>query len=272
MCKVLKVNRSTVYKIMNHKMSDQEIDRIDLESRIIDIYNEFDSIYGAPKIRRELMKQGYYASLKRVSTYMKRLGLRSIVTKKYKPGSSYKAPDDKVNLIEQDFKTNYPNQKWTMDITYVWTVYDGWTYLASVMDMHSRLIIGYSYQRHMKQDIVLESLRQALYKTKDTKGIIVQSDLGSQYLSYGVEQFLQVNGIIHSYSRKGIPQDNAPIEAFHSIIKREKLNRVVLKTYKVAKTVIFSYIEGFYNRRRIHSSINYMTPYEAHYLKKEILT
>lgn len=272
MCRVLKVNRSTVYKMMNHTMSNHEIDRIDLESRIIDIYNEFDSVYGAPKIRRELMKQDYYASIKRVSTYMKRLGLRSITTKKYKPGKTEKAPNDKENLMKQDFSTDYPNQKWTMDITYIWTVYDGWTYLASVMDMHSRLIIGYSYQKHMCKEIVLESLRQAVYKTHDTRGIMVQSDLGSQYLSYDVEQFLQANGILHSYSRKGIPQDNAPIEAFHSIIKREKLSRVVLKTYEDAKTVIFSYIEGFYNRRRIHSSIDYMTPYEVHYSKKEILT
>lgn len=91
-------------------------------------------------------------------------------------------------------------------------------------------------------------------------------------MKFYVEQFLQANGILHSYSRKGIPQDNAPIEAFHSIIKREKLNRLVLKTYEKAKTVIFKYIEGFYNRRRTHRSINYMTPYEVHYSKKEILT
>ena len=166
---------------MNHTMSNHEIDRIDLESRIIDIYNEFDSVYGAPKIRRKLMKQDYYASLKHISTYMKRLGLRSIITKKYKPGKTEKAPDDKENLMEQDFSTEYPNQKWSMDITYVWTVYDGWTYLASVMDMHSRLIIGYSYQKHMCKEIVLESLRQAVYKTHETRGVMVQSDLGSQY-------------------------------------------------------------------------------------------
>lgn len=257
---------------MNHKISNQEIDRLDLESRIIELYNTFDSVYGAPKIQRELMKQGYYASLKRVSTYMKRLGLRSIITKKYKPGSKNKAPNDKENLMDQDFKTTTPNEKWVMDITYIWTVYDGWTYLASVMDLHSRMIIGYSYQRHMKQEMVLESLRQAVYKTNDTSNVMVQSDLGSQYLSYEVESFLQANGIVHSYSRKGIPQDNAPIEAFHSIIKREKLNRVILKTYEEAKTVIFKYIEGFYNRKRIHGSIDYKTPYQVHYSKSEILT
>ena len=272
MCDVLKVNRSSAYKVMNHQMSDQEIDRIDLESRIIDIYNEFEGIYGAPKIQQELLKQDYYTTVKRVSKYMRRLGLRSITTKKYKPGKNEKAPDGKENILEQDFSTSGPNQKWTMDITYVWTVYDGWTYLASVMDMHSKLILGYSYQKHMRKEMVLESLKQAAYKTYNTRGIIVQSDLGSQYLSYEVEEFLREYGILHSYSRKSIPQDNSPIEAFHSIIKREKLNRVVLKTFEEAKTVIFKYIEGFYNRKRIHGSIDYSTPHEVHYSKKEILT
>ena len=267
MCKVLHLNRSTVYKIFKHQMSDREIRRLELESKIIEIYNEFDSIYGAPKIRRELIKQGYYASLKRVSVYMRRLELRSIITKKYKPGSTSKAPDDKENIMNQDFTTLYPNQKWVMDITYIWTVYDGWTYLASVMDLHSKMIIGYSYQRHMKQEIVLESLRQAVYKTKQTKGIIVQSDLGSQYLSYDVEQFIENYEMIHSYSRKGTPYDNAPIETFHSIIKRERLSRMVLKTFEEAKLVIFEYIEGFYNRKRIHSSIDYQTPYQVYYSK-----
>lgn len=267
MCKVLKLNRSTVYKVMNHKLSNQAIDRLDLESRIIDLFNEFDSIYGSPKLVKELKKQGYITTIKRVSKYMKRLGLRSITVKKYKPGASSKAPDNKPNLMGQDFSTTAPNQKWVMDITYVWTVYDGWTYLASVMDVHSKMIVGYSYDKRMKQEIVLESLRQAVFKTKVTEGIMVQSDLGSQYLSYDVEEFLKEYGLIHSYSRKGTPYDNSPIEAFHSVIKREKLNRIVLKNYDHAKLVIFEYIEGFYNRNRIHGSIGYRTPIEVHYLK-----
>ena len=118
----------------------------------------------------------------------------------------------------------------------------------------------------MKQEIVLESLRQAVYKTKQTKGIIVQSDLGSQYLSYDVEQFIKNYEMIHSYSRKGTSYDNAPIETFHSIIKRS-FSRMVLKTFEEAKLVIFEYIEGFCNRKRIHSSIDYQTPYQVYYSK-----
>ena len=267
MCKVLKVNRSTVYKIITRTPSNQELDRVELESKIIDMYNKFESVYGAPKIQKELLKIGYYTTVRRVSVYMKRLSLRSIITKKYKPTSKEKVSDGKPNIIAQDFSTSYPNQKWAMDITYIWTVNDGWTYLASVIDLHSRMIIGYGYQRNMKQELVLESLRQAVYKTKNTEGIIVHSDLGSQYLSYDVESFITENKMVHSYSRKGTPYDNAPIESFHSIIKREKLNRLVLKTFEEAKLIIFEYIEGFYNRNRIHSSIGYQTPYQVHYLK-----
>src|SRR5690554_620239 len=128
MCKVLKLNRSTVHKVMHHKLGNQEIDRLDLESRLINIFNEFDHIYGAPKLTRELAKQGNITTIKHVSKYMKRLGLRSITVKKHKPGSSSKAPDGKPNLMDQDFATTRPNQKWVMDITYIWTVYDGWTY------------------------------------------------------------------------------------------------------------------------------------------------
>lgn len=139
--------------------------------------------------------------------------------------------------------------------------------LAFVMDLHSKMIIGYCYDKRMKQDIVLESLRQAVFKTKITEGIMIQSDLGNQYLSYDVEEFLKAHGMIHSYSRKGTPYDNSPIEAFHSVIKSEKLNRMILKNHDQAKLVIFEYIEGFYNRNKIHSSIGYQIPYQVHYLK-----
>ena len=267
MCKVLKINRSTVYKIFNTLMSLREIDRLDLESRIIDLYQAFDGIYGAPKLQKELLKQGYYASIKRVSRYMKRLGLRSIITKKYNPGSKSKAPNDKVNHMNREFGTSMTNEKWVMDITYIRTIYNGWTYLASVMDLHSKMIIGYCYSKRMTKEIVIESIKQAIYKTKDTKGIIVQSDLGSQYLSYEVEELLSKHGIIHSYSRKGNPADNSPIEAFHSIIKREYIYRQIFKNYEEAKLGIFRYIEGFYNRKRIHGSIDYKTPIEVYYLK-----
>ena len=267
MCKVLHLNRSTIYKIINHNISNQEINRLELESKIIDIYNGSKQIYGAPKITKVLEKQGYHTSEKRISRYMKRLSIKSIVVKKYKPQSVSKAPDDKENLMNQEFQTTAINQKWVMDITYIPTVYDGWTYLASTEDLHAKIILGYCYSRHMKQEIVLESLRQAAYRATETKGIMIQSDLGSQYLSYEVEEFLKQNGMIHSYSRKGTPYDNAPMESFHSILKKELVYRRVFKTFEEARVAIFEFIEGWYNRNRIHGSINYQTPYQVYYLK-----
>lgn len=151
MCNVLKLNRSTVYKILNHQISNREIDRLDLESRIIDIFDEYDSVYGAPKIHELLLAQGYYASIKRIGRYMKRLNLKSIIKIKYRPFVKSKAPDDKQNLMNKDFTTTATNQKWVMDITYIKTVQKGWTFLASVMDLNSRMIIGYVYEKHMRK-------------------------------------------------------------------------------------------------------------------------
>lgn len=267
MCKVLKLNRSTVYKVINHTISNQAINRLELESKIIDIYNQSKHIYGAPKITKMLERVGIHTSQKRVSRYMKRLGLKSIVVKKYKPQNNSEAPEGKENIMNQDFSTTTINQKWVMDITYIPTVYDGWTYLASIEDVHAKMIVGYTFSKHMKQEIVLDSLRKAVYRVKDTKGIMVQSDLGSQYLSYDVEEFLQKHEMIHSYSRKGTPYDNAPMESFHSILKKEYVHRKVFKTFDEARVGLFEFIEGWYNRNRIHGSIDYQTPYQVYYSK-----
>lgn len=267
MCRVLKLNRSTVYKILNHQISKREIDRLDLESRIIDIFDEYDAVYGAPKIHELLLAQGYYASIKRIGRYMKRLNLRSVIKIKYRPGSKSKAPDDKPNLMNKDFTTTAPNQKWVMDITYIRTIQDGWTFLASVMDLHSRMIIGYAYEKHMRKEMVIDSIQQAIDKAGFIDGLMVQSDLGSQYLSYEVESLLEKHKIIHSYSRKGTPSDNSPIEAFHAVLKREYVSRRVFKNYDEAKLSLFQYIEAFYNRKRIHGSIGYRVPIQVYYSK-----
>jgi len=135
------------------------------------------------------------------------------------------------------------------------------------MDLHSRMIIGYAYEKHMRKEMVLESIKQAIDKAGFTEGLMVQSDLGSQYLSYEVESLLENNGIIHSYSRKGSPGDNSPMEAFRSVLKREYVSRQIFKNYEETKLGIFQYIEGFYNRKRIHGSIGYQIPIQVYYSK-----
>lgn len=195
---------------------------------------------------------------------MSAMQIRSIVVKKFRYHSEKVTSDDKENLINRDFTTTSINQKWCTDITYIHTLKDGWTYLASVMDLHSKKIIGYAYDVTMTADLAVRAVENACLNVKHTKGLILHSDLGTQYTSCSFENYLESKGIIHSFSRKGNPYDNACIESFHSILKKEEVNHKKYYDFKAARRAIFEYIESWYNRKRIHSAINYLTPQAAH--------
>ena len=169
-------------------------------------------------------------------------------------------PDDKENILSRDFKADSINQKWCTDITYIHVLKEGWTYLASVMDLCSRKIIGYAYGTAMTAELALEAVKNACLNVKSTEGIILHSDLGSQYTSQLFEDYLSGAKIRHSFSRKGNPYDNACIESFHSVLKKEEVYLHSYQDSKEARKAIFEYIESWYNRKRIHSAINYMTP------------
>lgn len=141
---------------------------------------------------------------------------------------------------------------------------DGWTYLASVMDLYSKKILGYAYDKTMTTELALKAVENACLNIKDTKGIILHSDLGTQYTSSIFENHLKSKGIIYSFSRKGNPYDNAPIESFHSLLKKEMVNQNKYYDSDTARRAIFEYIESWYNRKRIHSSLNYLTPEAVH--------
>lgn len=195
---------------------------------------------------------------------MAQMGLRSIVIKKYRPYSSKENVQERDNILNRDFKTTNINQKWCTDITYVHTLKDGWTYLASVMDFYSKKIIGYAYGKSMTAELAVKAVENACLNVKDAKGIILHSDLGTQYTSQFFEGYLKEKGILHSFSRKGNPYDNACIESFHSVLKKEEIHHHKYYDFEVARKAIFEYIESWYNRKRIHSSINYMTPQAVH--------
>ena len=167
-------------------------------------------------------------------------------------------PDDKENILKRDFTADTINQKWCTDITYIYVLKEGWTYLASVMDLCSRKIIGYACGTSMTADLAVEAVKNACLNVKDTRGIILHSDLGSQYTSQIFETYLSRKGIVHSFSRKGNPYDNACIESFHSVLKKEEIYLYTSQDFKEARRVIFEYIEAWYNRKRIHSSIGYI--------------
>lgn len=187
--------------------------------------------------------------------------LRSVVVKKYNhQANKGTIPDDKENLLKRDFHAETINRKWCTDITYIHVLKEGWTYLASVMDLCSRKIIGYAYGTTMTADLAVQAVKNACLNVKETKGIMLHSDLGSQYTSQAFEGYLTAKEMLHSFSRKGNPYDNACIESFHSVLKKEEIYLHTYQDFKEADRAIFEYIESWYNRKRIHSAIDYLTP------------
>lgn len=199
-------------------------------------------------------------SLKRVQRLMTKAEIRSITKKKYRSHSSREKVLERKNLLERDFSTTTINEKWVADITYIHTLRDGWCYLASVMDLHSKKIVGYSFSRSMTTDLVMKALGNAYSIQKPAKGLLLHTDLGSQYTSSAFTEYIQSHGIIQSFSQKGCPYDNACIESFHAILKKEEVNHAQYLDYHSAKLAMFQFIEGWYNRKRIHSSLGYQTP------------
>jgi transposase InsO family protein len=147
---------------------------------------------------------------------MTKAKIRSITKKKYRPYSSREKVMERKNLLDRDFSTTTINEKWVADITYIHTVRDGWCYLASVMDLHSKKIVGYSFSRSMTTDLVMNALENAYSIQKPAKGLLLHTDLGSQYTSTEFMQYVQTRGIFQSFSQKGCPYDNACIESFHA--------------------------------------------------------
>lgn len=260
MCKVLGIPRSTYYKTHNPICSKRAIENKNYETEIACIYKDSNKRYGAPKIHKVLQSKGFSISIKRVQRLMSKLGLKSIVSQKFRPYRSESVAYERRNLLKRDFSTESINQKWVGDITYIHTIKHGWCYLASVMDLHSRKIIGYSFSTAMDTQIIIAALDNA-YKTQNPTGsLIFHSDLGTQYTSVEFTKRLMDYNITPSYSMKGCPYDNACIESFHSILKKEEVNTVKYYDFDSAKLAMFKFIESWYNRKRIHGSIGYITP------------
>ena len=221
-------------------------------------------------IHRQLIKEGLSISLKRVQRLMKSAGLVSIIQKKYTP---YKQSKELVlehdNILEQDFSTTSINQKWVSDITYIYVQKEGWCYLASVMDLHSKKIIGYHFSKQMTTDIIVQALKNAYASQRPKDTVILHTDLGSQYTSQDFKNLTSELNIVQSFSRKGCPYDNACIESFHATLKKEEVYQTTYVTFEQARIALFQYIEGWYNRKRIHGSINYLTPEECEQLSRK---
>ncbi len=270
LCKCMGIHHSVYYYHKNHTTNQYKEENIKLDKEIMEIYAESKRRYGSPKIQRKLENKGIKVSQKRVARRMKILGIRSIVVKKFNYAGNKKVDDtNKINLLEQNFKAEAPKEKWVGDITYIYTKEIGWTYLAAVMDLYDLKIIGYAYGKHMTAELVIQALNNAVCTRGIKEGLIFHSDLGSQYTSNSYEELLKTLNIKHSYSKKGYPYDNASMESFNAILKKEEVNQKSYVTFEETKLAIFEFIESWYNNKRIHSSLGYITPNEKERLYYE---
>ena len=264
MCSALKFPRSTYYATLNHVPSKREQEYVAFSNEVLNVYNEFKKRYGAIKIHRELNERDIPCSVKRVQRHMKKLDIKSIVIKKYQYQKNQGTiPDNKENILNRDFNADTVFKKLVIDITYIHVVNEGWTYLASVMDLYDRKIIGWAYGKNITAELATKAVKNACLNISNTTGIILHSDLGSQYTSDEFESYLQAQGMIHSFSRKGNPYDNACIESFHSVLKKEEVYTTTYHTFEEANAALFEYIESFYNRKRRHSALGYKTPQQV---------
>lgn len=227
-------------------------------------YEKSKQRYGAIKLQQSLIRQGIYVSIKRVQRRMKEMGIRSVVIRKYRPQrSTGSVLEGRENILKQDFKAEGPNEKWVTDITYIWTEAERWTYLATVLDLYTKKAVGYSYGKEMTTELASKAVKQAWQAQGCPKGVILHSDLGSQYTSEEFTEMVARFGMKHSFSKKGCPYDNACIESFHAILKKEEVYLTKYRNFKEADSKLFEFIEGWYNRNRLHSSLGYRTPQEV---------
>ena len=270
MCHVLQVSRSSYYAGSKKKQSARSVFDGLLGVHVRTIFEESNATYGVLRIQRKLRDEGLNAGKNRIARLMKELGLRVKTRRKFvvTTNADHKRPVA-PNLVKQCFEAGLPDQLWTGDITYIQTV-EGWLYLAVVLDVFSRRIVGWSMSGRMKDDLVIEALRNALYRRRPSPGFIFHSDRGSQYCGKRYRALIAGAGGIQSMSATGSCYDNAITESFFGSLKMELVHHCQYKNRAEARSSLFRYIEGFYNRQRIHSAIGYLSPiqFEELFLKK----
>ena len=267
MCNVLGASRSGYYNRMKNGKSKRELEREDLLIKIKDAYVESRGVYGSPRITAELKRRGENCNRKTIARLMKSEGIHAKTVKRFKrtTNSNHKGKISE-NILNQNFIVRKPNKVWVSDITYIRTR-EGWLYLAAVLDLYSRRVIGWKVDKYLHSELVVKALERALEERTAEEGIIFHSDQGIQYASTELRNVLSQNKILQSMSRKGNCYDNAVSESFFHSLKTEHVNFENYKTRLEAKLSLFDYIEIFYNRKRLHSSIGYNSPVEYENLK-----
>ena len=260
LCSVLSVSRSAYYAWTTVVDSQRAKDDKTLKTLITTAFNQNRAVYGTRRLKQVLITQGFQVSRRRIARLMKEAQLKCKTKRRFKVTTDSKhelpiAP----NQLARQFEVNQPNQAYVGDITYIPTA-EGWLYLAVVIDLYSRQVVGWSMADHMRTELVNEALLMAIWKRKPKKGLLWHTDRGSQYASDCHRTLLKLHGIQQSMSRKANCWDNAVSESFFHSLKTECVNHERYATREAAKASLFDYIEVFYNRQRLHSSNGYLSP------------
>lgn len=269
LCKVMKVSRSGFYHYLHRcSATDEDPTQAALEARVKAIFKESRGTYGSRRISKKLKSEGYNVGRHRARILMRKLGLKARTPKRYKATTdSNHGHPVAPNLLNRQFDVDGPDKVWTADITYVWTL-EGWLYLAVVMDLHSRQVVGWAMDKRMKTQLVTDALAMAYWRRKPLAGLMHHSDRGSQYACKDYQNQLKQYQMVPSMSRKGNCWDNAPTERFFRSLKSEHLQYCRFASRAAAKAEVLNYIT-FYNAYRLHSTLGYMSPME--YEKQNLL-
>jgi putative transposase len=261
MCQVLNVSRSGYYAWRDRPLCARQQRRQELVEQIRGVHEASRRSYGSPRITLDLKEQGVTVCQNTVARYMREHGVFVKPRRRFVPRTTDSDHEHPIapNVLDQDFAASALNEKWAADLTYIWTD-EGWLYLSVVIDLFSRKVVGWSMTDHLRADGVAQALQMALARRKPGAGLLHHSDRGSQYACQLYRTLLDEHGIECSMSRPGNCYDNAPAESFFGTFKTELVNRRRYRTRQEARTSIFEWIECWYNRRRRHSSLGYLSP------------
>jgi len=260
LCRVLQVSRSGYYAWRDRPLSERALANVGLLVEIRAVHVKSRRTFGSPRVHRELRTPERPLSERRIARVMQRAGIRSKHRRKFRvtTQSNHRRPIA-PNLLARQFTSTAPNRVWVGDITFIWTA-EGWLYLAVVIDLFSRAVVGWAMSERVTDDLTLAALRMAVETRPAGPGLIHHSDQGSQYTSDAYRRVLADRGFVASMSRRGNCWDNAVAESFFATLEKDQLAGWIPETRDVARREIFDFIEAFYNRERIHSTIGYLSP------------
>jgi transposase InsO family protein len=264
MCRVLEVSPSGYYAWRGRPDSVRAVANEKLLAEIRRLHDRHRGRYGSPRIHAALRAEGGTASRGRVERLMRRHGIRAAAARRFRPATTDSRHSLPVapNRLGQRFTAPAPNRVWLADITYVPTA-EGWLYVAAVLDLATRKVVGWAMREHMRTELASAALMMAAQRQRPRAGLIHHSDRGSQYAAVAYRDRLNELGAVLSMSRTGCCYDNAPMESFFHTLKVELVHQRCFATREEARRELFAYIEGYYNRQRIHSALGYLTPEQA---------